>query len=111
MTNQKMLPCAACWTRGEIHAVFERIHLLEEKLSELLALQSKADAQTNAWLDSEAFCAAVGIKNKVSLHYYMSKGVIHGDAIRNIGTVKRPRYRFHRVKAVNQFLNRTVLPS
>jgi hypothetical protein len=36
----------------------------------------------------------------------MSKGVIRSDALRNIGTAQRPRYRFHRVKAVDQFLNR-----
>jgi hypothetical protein len=39
----------------------------------------------------------------------MSKGVIRGDALRNIGTIKRPRYRFHRRKAVDQFLNREPL--
>lgn len=105
MTNHKMLPCSACWTRAEIQEVFNRLELLEEKLSELLALQTKTDAQVNAWLDSKAFCALTGIKDKWSLHHYMSKGIIHGDAIRNIGTVQRPRYRFHRTKAVDQFLN------
>lgn len=89
-----------------VEEVFARLQLIEEKLSELLALQTKTDAQANAWLDSKAFCALTGIKDKWSLHHYMSKGIIHGDAIRNIGTVQRPRYRFHRTKAVNQFLNR-----
>jgi hypothetical protein len=41
----------------------------------------------------------------------MSKGVLEGDAIRNIGSVKQPRYRFHRRKAVDQFLNRNPLSS
>lgn len=88
--------------------VLARLHLIEEKLAELISLQEQAATEKSTWIDSKAFCAAVGIKDKVSLHYYMSKGVIHGPAIRNIGTVKRPRYRFHRIKAVDQFLNRSV---
>lgn len=56
------------------------------------------------WVDSKEFCRLVGLKDTKALTYQMSKGVIHGEAIRNIGTAKRPRYRFHRVKAVNQFL-------
>jgi hypothetical protein len=86
--------------------VLTRLHLIEEKLSELISLQEHAATEKATWIDSKAFCAAVGIKDKVSLHYYMSKGVIHGPALRNIGSTKRPRYRFHRVKAVDQFLNR-----
>ena len=57
------------------------------------------------WIDSEEFCKQVGIAPK-QLTYYMSKGTPSGDAVRNIGTVARPRYRFHRVMAVDQFLNR-----
>jgi hypothetical protein len=86
--------------------VLTRLHLIEEKLSELISLQEQAAVEKATWIDSKAFCAAVGIKDKVSLHYYMSKGVIQGPALRNIGSAKRPRYRFHRVKAVDQFLNR-----
>ena len=87
--------------------VLARLHLIEARLAELISLQEQATAEKVAWIDSKAFCAAVGIKDKVSLHYYMSKGIIHGDAIRNIGTAKRPRYRFHRLRAVDQFLNRS----
>ena len=90
-----------------VDEVLARLHLIEEKLTELISLQEQAATEKATWIDSKTFCAAVGIKDKVSLHYYMSKGIIHGPAIRNIGTARRPRYRFHRVKAVNQFLNRT----
>jgi hypothetical protein len=48
----------------------------------------------------------VGLRDTKALTYQMSKGIIHGPAIKNIGTAKRPRYRFHRTKAVDQFLNR-----
>jgi len=87
--------------------LFDRLQLIEEKLAELLSLQELAAIEKATWMDSKAFCAATGIKDKRSLHYYMSKGFLEGDAIRNIGTSKRPRYRFHRKKAVDQFLNRS----
>lgn len=87
--------------------LFDRLQLIEEKLNELLSLQAASATEATAWIDSKAFCAATGIRDKASLHYYMAKGVIKGDAIRNIGTSQRPRYRFHRKKAVDQFLNRT----
>lgn len=60
------------------------------------------------WVDSKEFCRLVGLADPRSLVYQMSKGVISGDALRNIGTVKRPRYRFHRRKAVDQFLSRSA---
>lgn len=86
--------------------VFDRLRLIEEKLNALLSLQEASATEASTWIDSKAFCTATGIKDKASLHYYMSKGVLGGDALRNIGTVQRPRYRFHRQKAVDQFLNR-----
>lgn len=60
------------------------------------------------WVDSAEFCRLVGLKDTKALVYQMSKGVLHGEAVRNIGTAKRPRYRFHRTKAVNQFLSCSV---
>lgn len=58
------------------------------------------------WVDSREFCRLVGLKDPKALTYQMSKGVIQGNALRNIGTPKRPRYRFHRSRAVDQFMNR-----
>lgn len=90
-------------------AILERLESMEKRVSlllEITALEKKSEG--DLWLDSKGFCRAVGIKDKSSLHYYMSKGLLTGDAIRNIGSVQRPRYRFHRVKAVNQFLNRAA---
>ena len=86
--------------------VLDRLQLIEERLYELMAMMNKSELNQPEWIDSKALCAAVGIKNKVSLHHYMSKGVFKPDAIRNVGTPLRPRYRFHRRKAVDQFLNR-----
>jgi hypothetical protein len=93
-----------------VNELFDRLRLIEEKLNELLSLQGESSVDATAWIDSKAFCAATGIRDKASLHYYMSKGIIRDDALRNIGTTQRPRYRFHRTKAVDQFLNRTNKP-
>lgn len=85
--------------------LLNRIDDLERKLDRVLsALKSSLESD---WVDSREFCRLVGLTDTKALVYQMSKGVIHGDAIHNIGTPKRPRYRFHRVKAVNQFLKRS----
>lgn len=78
---------------------------MQEQLDRLIRL--RGESPENEWLTSADFCRLVGLKDSKALTYQMSKGILHGDAIRNIGTPRRPRYRFHRVKAVNQFLNRS----
>lgn len=60
------------------------------------------------WVDAREFCRLVGLRDTKALSYQMSKGVISGDALRNVGTSKRPRYRFHRSRAVDQFMNRSA---
>jgi hypothetical protein len=36
----------------------------------------------------------------------MAEGTIAGDCIRNVGTIKRARYKFHRSKVMSQYLKR-----
>ncbi len=86
--------------------ILNRLDALERTLVALI--ESQKSPESSDWVDSKEFCRLVGLKDTKALVYQMSKGIIHGPAIRNIGTPKRPRYRFHRVKAVNQFLNRTT---
>lgn len=83
--------------------LLNRIDVLERKIDQLLASTKTTESD---WVDSREFCRLVNLKDTKALVYQMSKGIIHGDAIKNIGTPKRPRYRFHRTKAVNQFMNR-----
>jgi hypothetical protein len=85
--------------------LLNRIDTLERKLDRLL---SAVEVSESDWVDSREFCRLVNLKDTKALVYQMSKGVIHGTALKNIGTVQRPRYRFHRTKAVDQFLNRAV---
>jgi hypothetical protein len=86
--------------------VLNRIDALERTLVALL--ESQRPTPESEWVDSKEFCRLVGLKDTKALVYEMSKGVIQGPALKNIGTAKRPRYRFHRTKAVNQFLNRSA---
>ena len=81
----------------------DQLQSVNSKLDQLLAAATKNDSE---WVDSKEFARLVGLKDTKSLVYYMSKGVLGGDVVRNIGTPKRPRYRFHRIKAMNQFLRR-----
>lgn len=92
-----------------IDPVAQRLDLVIDRLETLIGLYERQIPKVEeTWIDSREFCRMTGIPNKAALHYAMSKGVISGDALRNIGTAKRPRYRFHRRKAVDQFLNRAV---
>ena len=84
--------------------ILNRIDALERTIVALL--EATRTAPESDWLDSKEFCRLVGLRDTKALTYQMSKGIIHGPAIKNIGTAKRPRYRFHRTKAVDQFLNR-----
>ena len=84
--------------------ILNRLDALERNLATLI--QSQGASPESDWVDSKEFCRLVGLKDTKALVYQMSKGILHGAAIRNIGTPQRPRYRFHRTKAVNQFLNR-----
>lgn len=86
--------------------ILNRLDVIEGHLENLLRLHSPTPE--GDWVDSEEFCRLVGLKSTKALTYQMSKGIFDKTAIRNIGTVKRPRYRFHRTKAVKQFLNRSV---
>jgi hypothetical protein len=102
-------------------SILARLDLIESGLRRLtLTLAAASEPvggehrQTDAedrsdWVDSTAFCRLAGIKNQNSLSYFMSKGIFTNKSIRNIGTAKRPRYRFHRRMAVDEFLNRSKL--
>lgn len=85
--------------------ILARLDAIEGHLEQLLRLHTPTPESD--WVNSTDFCRLVGLKDTKALTYQMSKGIIHGDAIKNIGTPRRPRYRFHRVKAVNQFFNRS----
>ena len=75
---------------------------IEKKLDALEEGRSESE-----WLKPEEFCKLAGT-TKEGLRYAISKGVIHGDAIRNVGTAKRAHLRYHRTRAVDQYLKKLV---
>lgn len=84
-------------------ALLTRLDDLEVKLNRVL---EHLDVQeVGDWVDRKAACTLLGISAS-HLATLIEEGVIHGDAIRNVGTARKCRYRFHRKKALNQFLAR-----
>jgi hypothetical protein len=84
--------------------VLNRLDALERNLVALI--QANQPAPESEWLDAKTFCRLVSLRDSKALMYEMSKGVFGPSAVKNIGSIKRPRYRFHRTKAVDQFMNR-----
>lgn len=90
----------------QVDEILNRLDAMERNLMALI--QANQPAPESEWLDAKTFCRLVCLRDSKALMYELSKGVFDKTAVKNIGSVKRPRYRFHRVKAVNQFLNRSV---
>jgi hypothetical protein len=80
------------------------MHLVEKVDQLHRKLDALGGGDTQTWLDSTEFGKLVGL-NSDQLGYQIRKGRISGDCMRNVGTAKRPRYRFHREKATDRFLN------
>lgn len=76
------------------------IDRIEKKLDALDDQRSQSE-----WLKPEEFCRLAGT-TKEGLRYAIQKGTIHGDAIRNIGTTKRAHLRYHRTRALDQYLKK-----
>ena len=75
---------------------------IEKKLDALDESRSESE-----WLKPDEFCKLAGT-TKEGLRYAIQKGVIHGDAIRNVGTAKRKHLRYHRTRAVDQYLKKVA---
>lgn len=79
------------------------IRNLDSKLDSVL---QRLDAvESSEWVDSQDVMTMLGISER-HLRQLVAEGTIHGDAIRNVGTVKRTRYKFHRKLVMNQYLSR-----
>ena len=83
-----------------IHLV-NAVDRIEKKLAVLEGTQADL-----TWISPEDFQKLAGIGPQ-ALKYAVQSGIIHGDALTNIGTVKRHRYRYHRQKALDQYLSRS----
>ena len=83
-----------------IHLV-NAVDRIEKQLAALQETQTESE-----WLSPEEFCKLASITNRENLRWHVRKGHIHGDAIRNIGTTKRQNLRYHRTKALDQYLKK-----
>ena len=85
--------------------MLQRLDVIEAKLTQVLvALEANEDEQ---WITSSKACQLMSISDR-QLTRLISSGVINGPAIRNIGSVKSPRYRFHKKRLLNQWLKKAA---
>jgi hypothetical protein len=83
--------------------ISHRLDSLEQKLDRVLS--ALAGTEEEQWITTAVACKLMSISDK-HLMRLIASGVIHGPAIRNVGTAKSPRYRYHRQKLINQWLKR-----
>jgi hypothetical protein len=88
--------------------IAERLFELEKKLDLVLsALKFQGQRSPEPeWLTPDEFAPLVGLRNGRTVVYHIRNGRIHSDAVENTGSEERPRYRLHRYRAVDQFLNK-----
>lgn len=83
--------------------LLQRLDTIEAKLMQVL--QALAQTEDEQWITSSKACQLMSISDR-QLTRLISSGVIHGPAIRNVGSAKSPRYRFHQQKMLNQWLRK-----
>ena len=81
------------------------LHLVNavDRIEKKLAALDESTPE-HEWLSPVEFCKLAGI-SKEALKYAVQKGRISGEALRNIGTPKRATLRYHRKRALDQYLN------
>jgi hypothetical protein len=88
---------------GLAHQLVSRLDGVEAKLDALMTVLGSKDELE--WIDRKTACSLLNVSDR-HLYDLMAEGVIRGDAIRNVGTAKKARYRFHRTKLLNQYHRR-----
>lgn len=83
----------------------KRVERLEQLVVQLIS--DKPSSVQNEWVDSQTFMELAGLRNKYHVYDLIYEGVFK-DGVKNIGTNKRPRYRFHRTQALEHLLNRGI---
>lgn len=83
--------------------IVERLAALEAKLEALIAMTGSQ--QEAEWIDRKAACALLGVSDR-HLRDLIAAGTIYGNAVRNVGTPRKARYRFHRTLLLNQYHRR-----
>ena len=84
-----------------------RLDVIEGKLDAVL--QMLADREETEWITTKEVLPLMSVSSR-QLTRLITSGVIHGDAIRNVGTIKSPSYRFHRSRLLTQYLKQVITP-
>ena len=93
---------------SHISTVGTEVFQLHRRLDELnlkidVLLKAHEAEQTALWVDKKTACSILGISDR-HMFELIARGTIHGDSVKNVGTVKRTRYRFHRTRILDQYL-------
>ena len=78
--------------------LIKQVDQLHQKLDAIGSVPTEHE-----WLSAEEFCKLAGISPE-ALKYAVRTRKIHSEALRNTGTVKKMRLRYHRKLALDQFL-------
>ena len=80
------------------------LKMLESKLDLLI---SRLDTQSQQlWISTAETATLLGCTDR-HLRNLVAEGTIGLDAVRNVGTPLRPKYRYHRHKVLDQVLKRS----
>ena len=80
------------------------IKLLEGKVDLLIARLD--DQSQQIWITTAQTATLLGCTDR-HIRQLVAEGTIGLDAVRNVGTSRRPKYRFHRHKVLDQVLKRS----
>ncbi len=95
---------ASSMTESELQ-LHRRIDGLEMALERVLsAVKGKEEME---WVSRNDLSKMISVSPRLMTDLIASG--LFGDSVKNVGTVKRPRYMFHKSKAVNAYLSRTEL--
>jgi excisionase family DNA binding protein len=80
------------------------IKLLEGKVDWLIARLD--DQSQQLWITTAETASLLGCTDR-HIRQLVAEGTISLDAVRNVGTPRRPKYRYHRHKVLDQVLKRS----
>jgi len=85
-------------------ATVSDVKLLESKIDLLIARLD--DQKQPLWITTAQTATILGCTDR-HIRQLVAEGTIGLDAVRNVGTPRRPKYRYHRHKVLDQVLKRS----
>ena len=85
-------------------ATVSDVKVLESKIDLLIARLD--DQKQQLWITTAQTATLLGCTDR-HIRQLVAEGTIGLDAVRNVGTPRRPKYRYHRHKVLDQVLKRS----